>query len=476
MQAPKYNLLPGLGQLGIHNILLGGTNDIDPLVPEIWAQESLMLLEEYMIAALMVRTDYKDEIAKFGQTVNIDRPARVKAKRKTVADNVTVQDADAEQIPVKLNQHVHVSILIKDGEESMAFKDLAAYHLKPMILAHAQFIDKVILGQYAQFLENTFGGLGTLSSSNSESRIIGLRKVMQQNLAHTTGRQLIWSTDGAAQVIGTDKFTSADKRGDGGQALREASMGRILGFDHYECQNMASVGDADKTSSVALINLAAGYAAGTTTFVTDTGAAAIANNTFITIDGDNTPLRVVSTTGGATPTAITVAAPGLRAAVANNAIVTKFIPGTTAAAYGVGYSKELTYAGFTIEPQVGQMVTFGLDPTSPVYVVIDVDTDNNTITLDRPLTVAVANGGACNLGPSGNYNFAFHRDAIALVTRPLAAPKAGTGALSAVINYNGFSIRATITYDGNKQGHLITLDLIFGIAILEEELGAVLLG
>jgi len=469
-------LLLAHGQCAITNILLGGANDIDPLVPELWAQESLYILQENMIAAMMVRTDYKDELAKYGATVNIDKPGRYKGKRKTVADNVTVQDADAETIPVKLNQHVHVSILIKDGEESMAFKDLANYHLRPMMLAHAQFIDKVILAQYAQFLANGFGGLGSLTKTNAADYILGVRNLMNKNLAHEIGRNIIWNPDGETAVLGTELFTSAEKRGDGGEALRNASMGRVYGMQHYQCQNMATVGPADITDNVAQINLAAGYAKGSTSFVTDNGAAAIAANTWITIDGDMTPLRVVSTTGGATPTAIVVASPGIRTAVANDAYVTKYIPQTISGNYALGYAKEITYSGFTIEPQVGQMVTFGTDPTSPIYVVINVDTDNNTFDLDRPLEVALSTGNACNLGPSGNFNLAFHKDAICLVTRPLAAPKQGTGALSSTINWNGFSVRATITYDGNKQGHLITLDLIFGIKVLNEDLGAVVYG
>ncbi|KKM98411.1 hypothetical protein LCGC14_1158160, partial [marine sediment metagenome] len=64
----------------------------------------------------------------------------------------------------------------------------------------------------------------------------------------------------------------------------------------------------------------------------------------------------------------------------------------------------------------------------------------------------------------------------ALVTRPLAAPAAGTGALSFVANFNGLSMRIVITYDGTKQGHLVTCDLLCGVKVLDTRLGAVMLG
>ena len=64
---------------------------------------------------------------------------------------------------------------------------------------------------------------------------------------------------------------------------------------------------------------------------------------------------------------------------------------------------------------------------------------------------------------------------MALVTRPLAAPAAGTGALSSVASYNGLSIRVVMTYDGVKQGHLVTVDMLCGIKILNTDLGIALL-
>jgi hypothetical protein len=48
--------------------------------------------------------------------------------------------------------------------------------------------------------------------------------------------------------------------------------------------------------------------------------------------------------------------------------------------------------------------------------------------------------------------------------------------MSSVINVNGLSMRATITYDGRAQGHLVTLDMLLGLAVLDIHLGAVLLG
>jgi hypothetical protein len=96
--------------------------------------------------------------------------------------------------------------------------------------------------------------------------------------------------------------------------------------------------------------------------------------------------------------------------------------------------------------------------------------------LDRPLVAAIADDAAVSVGPAGNYNFALQRNALALVTRPLAIPMEGTGARSAIVAYNGFAMRCVITYDGHGQGHLVTLDSLAGIAVLELANGAIMYG
>ena len=78
--------------------------------------------------------------------------------------------------------------------------------------------------------------------------------------------------------------------------------------------------------------------------------------------------------------------------------------------------------------------------------------------------------------PTGNYGFAFNRNCMAFVSRPLAQPMAGSGVLSAIANYNGIGVRVCLSYDPYKQGHLVTVDLLCGVKVLDEKLGAVLLG
>lgn len=87
-------------------------------------------------------------------------------------------------------------------------------------------------------------------------------------------------------------------------------------------------------------------------------------------------------------------------------------------------------------------------------------TDNGSdadLILDRPLEVAVANDAAAFPGPYGSFNWAFHRDALALVTRPLAAPPSSRGVDSFVASYNDVVMRVTMQYDIQAQGTVAVL-------------------
>lgn len=287
---------------------------------------------------------------------------------------------------------------------------------------------------------------------------------------------MILTPNSEGTLLNLDLFTAANQVGDEGTALREASLGRKLGFNMFMCQNMASVHGAYTTVGGA-INLTAGYAAGYAgAMVVDTFSGAVGVGQFVTINGYTYQIKAHSETLGAT-TSLTLTSP-LLAAVANNDVITAYQSAyltNLVAGYAAGWQKAIAVDVGSDVIQVGQVVSFGVTIGAPVYTIIQTN-GATSILLDRPLDVAVADDTAVNVGPVGDFNFAFHRNAIAIVVRPLALPKAGTGALSSVVNYNDLSMRATITYDGNKQGHLVTLDMLFGIAVLDENLGAVMLG
>jgi len=456
-------------------------NDLDAFVPEIWAQEGLMLLENNMVVGNLVHRNFENQIAQFGDIVNTRLPASFVGKRKTDADSVTVQDAISLNVAVPLNQHLHTSFLVKDGEESKGFQSLRDNLLAPAMLSLGQMVDEVVLAEVYQFLPNAVGGLGVTPTKET---VIAVRNKMNQNKVPMEGRHLVITSQTEADLLAIDSWITADKVGDEGSALRQGSLGMKYGILHWMSQNTPSIpgGAADNTTLTDLaVDFAAGYPKGTTSLVIDGRVAgtAIQSGSWITIAGDDTPQRVVSTTGGTTPVAMVIA-PGLLAAVVDDAAIVEYVPGQIdlVAGYALGYAKDMVIDGFAIAPNTGQLISIApavSTGTEPTYGALSTPT-TIALLLNRPLEVAAADDHFVAPGPAGNYNFAFHRQALALVTRPLAAPAAGTGALSFVASFNGLSMRVTMTYDGTLQGHLVTCDLLCGVKVLDVDLGAVMLG
>lgn len=482
----------------------GDGNLLTAFVPEFWAREGLMVLVEELVMANLVYRDFENEIANFGDTVNTRLPGDFVALRKTDIDEVTIQDSIATNVQVVLNQHIYVSFMIKDGQESLAMQDLVETYMRPAMRANGNIVDKILLAQFTGFLLQSYGTFTTFNSTNAKDRFLNVRRIFNAKSVPEENRQFVLTVNSETAVLATDLFLQAQQVGDDGTALREASLGRKFGLNTFKSVFAPSVVESSTTAHAAQIgavNFSAGYAIGYAgSIVTDTFTGALTVGQWVSCGTPNTtggtPYRVATVTNtlGAT-TAITLDRPLTTALVDDDVIkgyeTDVIVQDVAPTGYPLGWSKGIVYGG-TVTLQPGQMISFqttvpayaapavpggGPSITSPIYVVISIDPNDSTkFMLDRPLEVALANSDVVNPGPGGEYNFAFIRNALALVTRPLAPPKAGVGALSAIANYNGMAMRATITYDGRRQGHLVTLDFLMGVKVLDYRMGVVIFG
>lgn len=455
---------------------LGNLNAV--WIIEQWAQESLMVLEANMIAANMIYRDFEDKIATEGETVNARIPGSFLMKRTTDTTDVVIQAAKTTSIPVVLNQHLHVSFIIRDGEESKSFPILRDEYIVPAVKAISQGVDEIVLSQVYQFLGSSVGELGT---APTEDTMIDAGTIMDNNYVPTIGRKMIITATTKGQLLKREAIKHAEKRGDGGVGMREGEVGRISGFDTYMSHNCPSVAAGSQDVVTGAIN-AGNLTIGSTVLTVNGFSALIAPGTWCTIAGDMTPHRIISTVGNTTPTTLTFEPTGgLRNVIVSADVVTLYDPGKInfGTDYDEAYSRDLVIDNFTLPLSVGQMVTIGggvTEALAPRYGVLSGVTDV-LMMLDRPLedSLAVDEAAVCG-GPVGQYNFGFIREAIALVTRPLAAPASGAGALSYVAKFNNLALRVTITYQGTSQGHLCTIDMLCGIKTLNTDMGVVMFG
>jgi hypothetical protein len=452
-------------------------NDLDAFVPELWAHEALELFFENTVVASLVYRDFENIIQDYGDVVHTRRPVESKIRRRTdtTAAATLNQAASATDVLVPLNQWFNQTFTIRPGELSKSFADLVQTYLQPRIKVMARGVDRAVLGVAAHAFLGTptklAGRLAALDAANVYGTVVEVDKILNENKAPQDGRSLLLAPSAKAQMLLCDKFVKANERGDGGNALQTATLGQILGFDTYLAQNVNSVlTGADIASHTVTDPYAAEYAGAQS--CTGAGAAMIVGE-YVVVAGNDQPTFVTATATDS----FTLNEPN-KYATADNAIATRYKKCASTANYPVGYSEGIVLDGYTAgkAPQVGQLLAFGTGASRRAYTVIESEDAGSTCTvlLDRPLELAVANDDSAFPGPYGSINLALHRNALALVTRPLAAQE-GAGMMSTVMSADGIGIRVAMQ-DKINEGRVVAIDLLAGVAVLDTSLCVPLLG
>jgi hypothetical protein len=66
-------------------------------------------------------------------------------------------------------------------------------------------------------------------------------------------------------------------------------------------------------------------------------------------------------------------------------------------------------------------------------------------------------------GPVETNNMAFLRDGLVMATRPFRNIISGTGAISQIRSFGGFTVRAVMAYDANKLAQTFTVHVLYGV-------------
>lgn len=367
------------------------------LTPSVIAREALMVLRNNMVMAPLVHRDHSREfVAKVGDTVSIRKPATFEAKEFNQNSGIEVQNATETSISVALDKHLDVSFEVTSKEMTLSIQDFSAQLLVPAMQAFAQKVDSYLVSLYKD-IPYYYGSAG--STPNSLAAIAGVRKVLNDNAVPLQDRRLVMDTAAEAALIALEAFNNASYVGDAGTALREASMGRKMGFDLFMDQNVALHTKGTLTASAPKATGSAGSDTITIADTTLTGTVVAGDILVIA----NKPYTV--TTGGT---------------ATSNAI-----------------------SNVKIYPNVP---TGGFSSAAITHV--------------------------ANHTP----NLAFHKNAFALVTRPLAIPNGVAPNQVAVVEYEGFGLRVIYAYDSKYKKDVVSIDMLCGTKTLQPELAARLIG
>ena len=208
------------------------------LTPDIIAREALMVLRNNAVMANLVHRDYSgDFVGAVGDTITVRKPATFVANEYN--GSINVQDATETGVEVKMDKHLDVSFAVTSKQMSMDIADFSKQLLVPAMQAFADKVDKYLIALEAEATSRHPHTSGAIAPAD----VIAARKFLTENAAPLADRRFVVGATAEADLLGNELFVSAEKVGDAGTALREASMGRKFGFDCYVDQNIAKTGD-----------------------------------------------------------------------------------------------------------------------------------------------------------------------------------------------------------------------------------------
>jgi hypothetical protein len=211
------------------------------VTPVVIAQEALMILENNLVWGNVVYRDYQSEFAgkKQGDTITIRGPASFEAKEFAVGGSTTAQAITETNVTLQLEKHFDVTVEISARERTLDLESFSAQVLTPAMVAIADAIDAYIAGKAIE-LYIFEGTAGTPIDSLAEIALINKR--LHDYQCPKSPRVGIVDQATEAELIQEPFFTAANVRGEqpGSQALRDATMGRVMGIDWYMNQNVYS--------------------------------------------------------------------------------------------------------------------------------------------------------------------------------------------------------------------------------------------
>ncbi|WP_424765699.1 P22 phage major capsid protein family protein [Paenibacillus sp. sgz302251] len=276
------------------------------------ARQGLLRLRNNLVTASLVYKDHSNDFAQKGDTISVKVPNTFVAQE--FSGMTSPQGITEDKVLVSLDKIATVDVEVSAKEMTLNINDFGQQILNPAMEALAQKIDSDLLGLYVDI--PYFSGIaGTTPSALSD--FANAAKVLNTNKAPMSMRSTIFDPNATAKFQVLDALVGLDKSGST-DALRNGSIGRVLGLDNYMDQNVKShvkgtvtAGNATGTAGVKTISLAAVAPSGGT----------LKKGDLFTIAGDSTQYVVTADVTASTTTVASLAIyPALAVTAAGAAI------------------------------------------------------------------------------------------------------------------------------------------------------------
>ncbi len=198
------------------------------------ARQALPRLIDNLVFPNLIYRDFSEDFHDVGDTVQVRKPAMFTAEEFNAENGVTWQDMNEEAVDVTLDHIATVDARASAIESAACIDDLNRIFVEPAAAALAEKINRDGLKLYQDVFACT-GIAGTTPSQLSD--LSDARRMLNLNRAPVSGRVAVWDTEADAKLTQLPAIVNAEKSGSV-EALREGSLGRVYGIDHYMSQGV----------------------------------------------------------------------------------------------------------------------------------------------------------------------------------------------------------------------------------------------
>lgn len=238
------------------------------------ARQLLPRLIENLVFPNLVHKDYSETFVNGqGTTIQVKKPVILEARDFDESTGTSPQDVKEKSVEVTLDKLATVDVEFGAIQSATSVDDLNRLFIEPAAVALAQKINADGLELYKDipYIGGTAG-----STPDALSDLTSARKLLNVNKAPVAPRYAIWDPEAEAKFLELDTFVEADKSGTT-EALRNGSLGRIMGFENFMSQAVKShakgtLATAGTTGKKILLK---GAASGATSVTLDTDDSAL---------------------------------------------------------------------------------------------------------------------------------------------------------------------------------------------------------
>ena len=217
---------------------------ITSFIPEVWNAQLQTDFSEQVVAVALANREYEGN-ASSGNTVRINTAGAITVKdyktgvsgqgaRTTAPDAVDTTSED-----LVINQEKSFDFYVDDIDRAQAAGTMDAF-TRNAGEGLAQDADTYLLNLLAASVhaDNVLDGTAPTTGDAAYTIILNMRKALNLKKVPKAQRVLFVNSEFEALLLGADsKLTSVDKSGSPA-GLREATIGRILGFDVVTTDNL----------------------------------------------------------------------------------------------------------------------------------------------------------------------------------------------------------------------------------------------